>query len=317
MDETTGTTQEWHGGEASSNGMGDGALRTFEAERRRLFGVAYRMLGSVADAEDVLQDAWLRWQRLGPGERSRIERPDAYLVRLVARLCIDALRAVRARRMEYVGPWLPEPLTGDAARDALPDPAARHERADDLSLAFLLMLERLSPVERAVLVLRESFDFSYRDIASIVGRSEVNCRQIERRARQRIADEPRAPRPVDHATHARMLRNFLDAAREGDVDGLVAMLADDVVSRADSGGRAPAARRPVSGALNVARYLVGLARLGGPDAVFRIDDVNGAPAIFTFLDGRLHSILALHIVDHRIRSIFIVVNPDKLPAVTP
>jgi RNA polymerase sigma-70 factor (ECF subfamily) len=289
----------------------EAALAAFEAERGTLFGIAYRMLGSVHEAEDVLQDAYLRWQG---ADRAGVERPAAYLVRLVTRLCIDVLRSARARRMEYVGPWLPEPLVEANVDDLSYDAAAHQGLADDLSQAFLLMLERLTPTERAVFLLKESLGFSYRDIAPVVGKTEENCRQIDRRAHQRLAEGGRV-RPTEAAVHDRLLRSFLRATREGDVDGLLAVLAADVVSYSDGGGKVTAARRPVEGASNVARFFVGLVSKAPPGTELRIARVNGRPGVLTYVGGVLHNVLTVYVEDDRIRRIFVVVNPDKLPRI--
>jgi RNA polymerase sigma-70 factor (ECF subfamily) len=286
----------------------------FARLRPRLFGVAYRMLGTIGDAEDVLQDAYLRWHRLDPAARDEVANTSAYLVRLVTRLCLDVLKSAHARRIDYVGPWLPEPLVDDAVDHLTHDPAGAQALADDLSIAFLVLLERLTPAERAVLLLRESFDFGYRDIARVVGKTEANCRQIERRARQRLAEGGRAPRPADRETHERLLGRFLRATRDGDLDGLLAVLATDVVSYADGGGRVTAARRPVVGAAHVARFLLGLRRLASADVELRPGLVNGSPGLLTYRAGRLHNVVSVHVEDDRIRRIFIVVNPDKLRA---
>jgi RNA polymerase sigma-70 factor (TIGR02957 family) len=291
----------------------DTALATFERERRRLFGVAYRMLGSVAEAEDILQDAYLRWARLGDGDRAGIESPRPYLMQLVTRLCIDAQRSAHARRMAYVGPWLPEPLVGSAREGLISDPSGLHEVADDLSVAFLVMLERLSPAERAVLVLRESFDYSYRDIAPVVQKTEQNCRQIHRRALAHLQDAERPTAPLDREGHERLLHRFLEATRHGDVEGFLALLAEDVVSYADGGGKVFTARRPVSGAASVARYLAGLIRHRPAGTEFRLGRVNGQAGVLTYWDGTLHNVIAISADGDRIRGIFFIVNPDKLP----
>jgi RNA polymerase sigma factor (sigma-70 family) len=296
----------------------EAAVTTFERERRRLFGVAYRMLGSIGEAEDIVQDAYLRWARLSDRDRVGIEKPGPYLIRVVTRLCIDARRSAHARRMTYVGPWLPEPLVGSAADGLTGDPSGLQERSDDLSVAFLVMLERLSPAQRAVLVLKESFDYSYKDIATVVQKSEQNCRQIHRRALARLKEEGRVPGPFDREGHERLLHRFLEATRHGDVDAFVAILAEDVVSYADGGGKAFTARRPVSGVAHVARYLAGLVglarrRLADIDVEFRIGRVNGEAAVLTYWDGRLHNVIALSVAGERIRRIYFIVNPDKLP----
>ncbi|HEX2190409.1 MAG TPA: RNA polymerase sigma-70 factor [Longimicrobiaceae bacterium] len=287
------------------NHAADAALDAFQRERGRLFGIAYRMLGSVREAEDVLQDAYVRWHGV---DHAAVEHPGAYLARLVTRLCLDVLKSAHARRTEYVGVWLPEPLVGPADDD----PAAVHELADDLSLAFLFLLERLTPVERAVFLLRESFGFSHREVAGVVGKTEENCRQIERRARRKLA-EARRPAPADPEEHDRLFGGFLRAVREGDVEGLVGMLAEDAVAYSDGGGRARAALNPVHGADRVARLLAGLARKGAPGWETRLVPVNGRTGLLLFEDGRPRGILAAHVEGGRIVAVFIVVNPDKLP----
>ncbi len=293
---------------ASAAGEED-AARAFEAERPRLFAIAYRMLGTVGDAEDVVSEAALRWLR---ADRAEVANPGAYLARTTVNLAMDVARSARRRREEYVGPWLPEPLV-EAAGDVLSEDAeGMQARGDDLSIAFLLLLERLSPVERAVFLLRESFDFSYREIAVVVGKTETHCRQIDRRARLRLAEEGR-PRPSDPAEHDRLLGRFLLATREGDVQGLVDVLAADVVSYSDSGGKVSSARNPVRGADHVARFFAGLGRKAPPDASFRIVRVNGRTGIATFVGGVLFNLLTVQVADGRISHVFVIVNPDKLP----
>ena len=288
------------------------ALARFEAERRRLFVIAYRLLGSVSDAEDVLQDAYIKWQAQ---RHDTIGNPGAWLATVVTRLALDALDRAHRRRVEYVGPWLPEPMIQET--DAMPHaerPDEVQELGEELSLAFLVMLERLSPAERAVFVLRESFDFDYREIARILGKSEENCRQIDRRARRHLAGGARV-RAGDPGEHRELVERFLRATRDGDVDGLLAVLAKDVVSYADGGGKVFAAKIPVEGAERVARYLAGLRAKAPPGVSLRIGRVNGEPAILTYVDGVLHNVIALYVEDGAIRRLFIVVNPDKLHVV--
>ncbi|MFW6040181.1 MAG: RNA polymerase sigma-70 factor [Gemmatimonadota bacterium] len=288
----------------------DTGLAAFECERRRLFGIAYRMLGSVRDAEDVLQEAYVRWHGV---DHAAVENPAAYLTRVVTRLCIDALQAANERRIDYMGPWLPEPLIEDAAHPSAPDPESLQELADDLSTGFLLILERLNPVERAVFLLHEAFGMRYREIAPVVGKSVPNCRQIGHRARERLGDAGRA-RPADPAEHDRLLNRFLAATREGDVDALLETLADDVTAYGDGGGKTAAARRPVRGSANVARYVVGLAsKLDDAGARVRLAAVNGRTGILTYLEDRLYAVSSLETANGRVRRIFTVVNPDKLP----
>jgi len=283
-------------------------LAAFERERGRLFGIAYRMLGSVSEAEDVLQDAWLRWHGV---EHGTVENPSAYLVRLVTRLCIDTLGAARNRLTDYVGPWLPEPLVRSEDDES---PAALQELADDLSIAFLLMLERLTPVERAVFLLRESFDFSYREIAGIVGKSEENCRQIDRRARKSLA-EGRRPAKADPAERDRLLGGFMTALKEGDLDGMVKLLARDATLYSDGGGKARAALKPVPGGDSVARFLLGIRRQAPPDWEVRTAVVNGRPGLLNLVGDHLLSVVSFEVEDGLIREIYIVLNPDKLARV--
>ncbi len=282
-------------------------LAQFEHERRRLFGIAYRMLGLVADAEDLVQEAYLRWHGV---DHRTVENPSAYLVSLVTRLCIDVRRSAEHRRTSYIGQWLPEPLVAAAGAD----PQQAHDLTDDLATAWLMLLERLTPVERAVWVLHESFGFSYDEIGPIVGKSVVNCRQIERRARVRLAAEGR-PAPVDPAQHDALLAGFLRAAQHGDLLGMVALLARDAVMYADGGGKVPSARNPVAGAENVARFVAGLSRKAVSLQV-SLAQINGRTGLLNRLAGQVHSTLTFHIADGQIQGIFVQSNPDKLRHLT-
>jgi RNA polymerase sigma-70 factor, ECF subfamily len=277
--------------------------------RPLLFSIGYRMLGSVADAEDVAQEALLRYQR-ALADGTAVDSPKAYLSAVVTRLSIDALRARRARRESYVGEWLPEPLLTD---EATPDPAAAAEQADSLSMAFLLLLERLTPVERAAFLLHDVFDYGYDEVAAIVGKSEANCRQLATRARRHVReDKPRFD--VTRADRDRLAGTFFAAAAAGDVDRLVGLLAADVVVYGDGGGKAPQWGRPIAGHLRVARLLVGmareLARIGGR---FDLRELNGqAGALALGPDGAVISVLTLDIEDGVVQTIRSVINPDKL-----
>jgi len=281
-------------------------LAAFERERGRLFGVAYRMLSSVSEAEDVLQDAWLRWQAVDP---ATVENPSAFLMRTVTRLCIDTLGAARNRLTDYVGPWLPEPLI----RDTTADPESLRELADDLSTAFLLLLERLNPVERAVFLLRESFDFSYKEIAEVIGKTEENCRQIDRRARQKL-DRQGRPRPAPPEEHDRLLYGFLQASRQGDMQGMLNLLAKDAVCYSDGGGKTHAAKVPLIGAERVAKFISGLQAKAQVEFEVRTAQINGRTGFITYVEGRIVNVGTLRIEDGLIREIFIQVNPEKLPA---
>lgn len=278
-----------------------------EELRPLMFSIAYRMLGSVVEAEDVVQDAYVRLEERRVAG-TRIDNPEAFASTVVTRLAIDTLRSARRQREIYVGPWLPEPLPDDDA-----DPAHRVERDETLSFAFLAVLERLGPVERAVFLLREVFAYDYPAIAEIVGRDEAACRQILHRAKARIADgRPRFDAAEER--DAELTDAFFAALEAGDVDGLVGALADDVVFYGDGGGRAPAVRKPVLGATAVARFLAGLARQGERMHV-RLErtSANGEPALrIADADGATLSVLMVHAEGGRIRTIANQLNPDKL-----
>jgi RNA polymerase sigma-70 factor (ECF subfamily) len=281
--------------------------------RPLMFSIAYRMLGSVAEAEDIAQETLLRaYRELADG--TQIESPKAYMTAIATRLSIDHLRSARVRREAYVGPWLPEPLLTRAGADPSVDLPGNAELADDLSMAFLLVLERLTPVERAVFLLREAFDYTFAEIAEVVDKSPDNCRQIAARARRHvIADKPRfEPSP---AARESLARRFLTAAQEGDMEGLVAMLADDAVFTGDGGGKATAFPRPVVGAQPIAHALRALfrqaARADGVTVTHA--EVNGMPGwIGREADGRVIVVMALDIAGDRVLGIRSVINPDKL-----
>jgi RNA polymerase sigma-70 factor (ECF subfamily) len=279
------------------------AEQVFTTYRPQLFGLAYRMLGSVMDAEDVVQEAYLRWQGT---HGATVEAPRAYLTTIVTRLCIDHLRSARVRREEYVGTWLPEPLVG-----AAPDESGGPAFSESLSLAFLVLLETLSPVERAVFLLHEVFGYSYAEIAPIVGTSEVNCRQIGMRARRHV--EERRPRfDASPAQQERLLERFVTACTTGDLDTLIALLADDVTLYADGGGKVTAARRPIQGSANVARFLLGLAAMAPPTVAVRFAPVNGRPGVIAVVQGQVVNVVALAIAAGRVAALHMVANPDKL-----
>ena len=271
-------------------------MEVFEAHRTLLFGIAYRMLGSAADAEDVLQEARLRW--LG-ADQAEVTNPRGFLVTIVSRLCLDQLGSARVRREQYVGPWLPEPIA--TPPDADPE---------SLSMAFLLLLERLSPAERAAFLLTEVFDYSHAEVAVALGKSEEACRQLASRARRHVREGK--PRSVDRAEHQRVLGAFVAACASGDLAGLERLLAGDAVVHSDGGGRVRAARNLVVGASRSARLLVGLARKGGAHLTIEPCEVNGLPALRMREAGRVDSVLSLDVRDGRIAAVFLVRNPDKL-----
>lgn len=282
----------------------DAPLEAFEQQRPLMFSIAYRMLGTVSDAEDILQEAYLRWQQ---AEHDEIRSPGSFLSATVSRLCIDHLRSARVRREQYVGPWLPEPLIGES-RSA---PADDAELAESLSMAFLMMLEKLSPTERAVLLLHDVFGFDFEEVAQQVGKTAVNCRQICSRARGRLerTEARRAPNPVQAE---QLAVEFLAACRDGDVGQLMAMMADDVTLYSDGGGKVAAALRPIEGATNVARFLVGIAKKASADIEARPVVVNGGPGLAVLHHGAAVRVFALEFDGPTLRTICVVGNPDKL-----
>ena len=285
----------------------------FEANRRRLFAVAYRMLGSVAEAEEVVQDAWIRWDRTDPAS---VENPAGWLTTVTTRIAIDRLKSASHRREVYVGPWLPEPVVERVDGD----PAGHVELAESLSMAFLTMLERLNPVERAAFLLREVFGSEYGDIASAVDRSEAACRQIVHRARERVDPDRPARYDADPADEKRLLDGFLAATFDGDLDALKLVLHDDVVAWSDGGADRRAARHPILGAERVARFMTGIARRGPDDgAALGIEPVrvNGDPGYLVRTDGDVFMTMAFELSadaegDVRIGTIRAVLNPRKL-----
>ncbi|MFJ8946137.1 RNA polymerase sigma-70 factor [Streptomyces sp. NPDC102395] len=287
----------------------DTATEVFEEHRPLLLGVAYRMLGRVADAEDVVQDAWLRWSAAG---RADVSRPRAYLVRIVTRLALDRLTRVKSRDEAYIGPWLPEPYLTDFG-DTVPDTAERAVLADSVSLAVLVVLESLSPLERAVFVLREAFGYPYAEIAAVLDRSEPAVRQLAGRARRHV--EERRPRfTVDPAQRRELTERFLAAAAEGDLEALMALLAPDARLVGDGGGKVQASLRVLQSADHVARFIVGVARRGLPDVSFRFLEVNGGPAVLTLSGGEPDTVLQLDVADGRVQVVYVIRNPDKLHA---
>ena len=276
-------------------------VEVYEQHRVHLLGVAYRMLGALSDAEDVLQDAFLRWQNTA---HEQVTSPRAYLTSTVTRLCIDRLRQLKARREDYVGPWLPEPLVQGAETDMA-------ELADAISLAILAVLENLGPVERAVFLLREVFDYDYPDIAQVVERSEANCRKIFQRARHHV-DARQARFEPTPEQHEQVTQRFMASIASGQLDQLVAVLKDDITLVSDSGGKVPAARRPIVGADRVARFMLGI--IAKAPTSFRSHRcwVNGWPGICVTTDGQVDSVMTWESDGERISTIRIVRNPDKL-----
>ncbi|MEU0290107.1 RNA polymerase sigma-70 factor [Streptomyces sp. NPDC006147] len=287
----------------------DPATEVFEEHRPLLMGVAYRMLGRVADAEDVVQDAWLRWSA---DDRSGVREPRGFLVRVTTRLAIDRLRRIKARGETYVGPWLPEPYVTDFG-GTVADTAERAVLADSVSLAVLVVMETLSPLERAVFVLREAFGHPYADIAAMTGRGEAAVRQLGARARRHV-DERRPRYDVDPARRRALTERFLAAAAGGDLAGLMELLAPDVQLVGDSGGKARAPLRVLDGADHVGRFFVGVAGKGVPDASVLLVELNGGPAVLVLSGGKPDTVVQLDVDEGRVRTVYVVRNPDKLAA---
>lgn len=292
----------------------DSKFDVFERHRGLLFSVAYGMLGEVAAAEDAVQDAFLRWQALDEKQLGSVRSPKDYLAAMVTRLCIDRMKSAPRRREIYVGPWLPEPLLYEAL-------SVEEEVAskDALSVAVMVLLESLNPVERAVFILREVFGYDYGEVAGIVGKSEANCRQISRRAKSAVA----AHRPRFEASEKErevLLESLVRAASEGEMERLLSLLSEDVVFYADGGGKVTAARNPIHGKDKVARFILGIVDKrrrrapGGipPSFAFRIERVNGEPGLVGYVDDEMVGVVAVEIEGGVARSIYMVSNPEKL-----
>ena len=319
MEHTNGC--ELRGGKLSDGNAGErplDAAGVFDEHRGLLVSVAYRVLGSVSDAEDAVQEAWLRWSRV---YHSEIANPRAFLVRVTTRLAIDRLRRAKARRESYVGPWLPEPVL------TAPDVAEDVALAESVSMAMLVVLETLSPLERAVFVLREAFGMPHSEIAEILGRKEEAVRQLARRARKHV-QERRSRFEADQTAQRRVTERFLEATSSGDLETLMRVLAPGVTLVADGGGRALAPRRPVRGAEKVARFLLSVANeeqtarflrsVGAEpslDVRVHLAQINGGPGIIVAVGGRPISALVLDVADGLVRTIHLVANPEKLAGV--
>ena len=286
-------------------------IAAFEAHRGRLTGLAYRMLGSRADAEDAVQDAFLRWS--GAQARQVIDNDEAFLVRTITRLCLDRLKSAKAKREIYVGPWLPEPV---ADTDAL-SPHTSSELADDLSFALLLALDRLSPAERAAFLLHDVFDAPFSDVAVTLEKSEAACRQLATRARKAVREaRPCAPAPPE--AHMRLLAAFINAVNSGDLAQLTALLREDAIAITDGGGVKTAALNPLHGADKIARFYVGIARKQREAGVafdFEPMLLNGAIGLLIYIDGELDQTLSIAPDDDRIAAIYAVRNPEKLGSI--
>ena len=283
-------------------------VAVFNEHRPRLYGIAYRMLGTRADAEDMVQEAYVRWHG---ADVERLRAPEAWLVTATTRLCIDRLRAARTEREAYVGPWLPEPITGAGTA---PPADAHSELASDLSVAFLVVLERLAPEERAAFLLHEVFDSGYADIAGILGKSEATCRQIVHRARERVQqDRPRFK--VSEAARGRLLERFLEALRTENKAALLSLFAADATWTSDGGGRTKAALKVVRSAELVARFTLGIWRRYLKNQTYRLAEINGQSGLIAFDGEQASWVLTIDTDGVRILSAYAVVNPDKLKGI--
>ncbi len=277
----------------------------FQSYRPLLFSIAYRMTGSASEAEDIVQDSYLRYRAAEPGE---IRSLKSYLSTIVTRLSLDHLKSARVLREQYIGPWLPEPiLTGDSALAALQSV----EQRESIATAFLVLLEALSPHERAVFLLREVFEYEYAEIAKMLGLSATNCRQLFHRAQAHLANRRRRFKPA-REVQQRLLARFLQACRQGDIAALAETLAEDVVAWSDGGGKVSAARQPVFGREKVVRFVIGLLRKAPTDLRIEVAEVNGTPAILLFTGAQLGYVCSFEIVNDRIQALQAVLNPKKL-----
>lgn len=310
----------------------DPALAQFTQLRPRLFGVAYRMLASRSEADDVLQDAWLRWHAQ---DKSVLDSAEAWLVTVVTRLCIDRLRQLQQERQHYVGHWLPEPLVGLAdpapeidlfgATRLAPSPEALLEQQSDVSFAYLLLLERLKPEERAAFLLREVFDNDYPDIAAILQKSEASCRQLVHRARERLArleadgiarpSVRAASSPVTRETHALLLEKFMQAVQSGQREAMLGLLAEDARLIGDGGGKVASFPHPLAGGERISWLYYANVRRFAQRIVYRAAWINGSPGLLRYVDGALESAQVLESDGLRIHAIYVVRNPDKLAAI--
>jgi RNA polymerase sigma-70 factor, ECF subfamily len=277
----------------------------FLQHRPLLFSIAYRMLGTVADAEDAVQETYLRWRR-NRTTNEEIRSPKAWLTTTISRICLDQLGSARAKREQYVGPWLPEPMAG-----VTPDIAETAADTESISVAFLVLLESLSPKERAVFLLHDVFGYDFATVGQIVGESDTYCRQLAKRARDRMAE--RRPRfAADPDRRRQLTAQFLRAATDGDMPGLIATLTEDVTIFADGGGKANAARKPIAGRDKVALLLTNFMRLAPKGSRFQLEEINGQPGFVALIDGVVFGVVSFDFTDAAIRAIYVVVNPDKL-----
>lgn len=278
----------------------------FEQQRPHLFRLAYGMLGRIAPAEDAVQEAFLRWQKQ---DVDQIKSPRAFLSTIVSRICLDEIKSARNRKEQYIGPNLPEPILMSEGKT----PEEKMELAESLSMALLVLLDRLTPVQRAVFILREIFDYNYATIAEIIGKSESNCRKIAQRARGQVRENKPSFEKNTTARH-KLVTTFMDAVQDGDLSEIERMLAEEAILYSDGGGKVTAARKPIYGSGKIAKFLVGIQKLASEDAEWRFEfkGVNGEPGMLIWFEGRVYNVWSFHLENDKIQSIYVVLNPDKL-----
>lgn len=286
--------------------MNEQRIETFQEYRKLLFSIAYNMLGTIMDAEDCVQDAFVRWSQTCT-KGTPVGSPKSFLCTVVTRLCIDRLRSAQEQRETYIGPWLPEPIVATSE----PGPPETAELSEALSVALLRMLEKLSPIERAVFVLRQAFDYNYGDISAIIGKGEDNCRQILHRAQEHLGAD-HAPNSIPKEESEKVLRQFLASLSTGDVDSLLSILAPDVVSYADSNGKARAAKNAIHGAEKNIHFFTGLLHKLPPGIRLEIGEINGRPGVVAYDMDQPYTVVVPEIAEGHILEVDIIVNPDKL-----
>lgn len=278
----------------------------FEIHRPTLFRLAYSMLGRIAPAEDAVQEAYIRWQKQNI---EQIKSPKAFLSTVVSRLCLDEIKSARSRREQYIGPNLPEPFLSAESET----PEEKMELTESLSMAMLVVLDQLTPVQRAVFILREVFDYDYASVAKMIDKSESHCRKIAQRARDQIHDnKPQFER--NSVEQHKLVKTFIEAVQQGDLSEIESMLADEAILYSDGGGKVTAARKPVAGADKIAKFLVGIQKKGLKDADWWIEfkDINGEPGMIIWFEGEIYNVWTFHVENREIQSIYVVLNPDKL-----
>lgn len=284
----------------------DKSTQIFETHRPVLFRLAYRMLGRIAPAEDAVQEAFLRWQKQDP---EQIHSPRAYLSTIVSRICLDEIKSAKNRREQYIGPNLPEPVL-IAKNDS---PEENVEMVESLSMAMHVVLEQLTPVQRAVFILREIFDYDYASVAEMVDKSEAHCRKIAQRARDQVrGNKPQFERSTNRQHE--LVKTFIEAVQQGDLSEIESMLAEEAIMYSDGGGKVTAARKPVKSAAKIAKFLVGIQKQAPEPFKWQIDfmKINGEPGMVLWLDGELFNVWSFHIENNVIQGIYVVLNPDKM-----